>query len=324
MALSPSLTPGCRHQYGLTLSSTNAALEALGLLGELRQRDVPSRSHWVFRHDGEVLGYFGNAFAERRPLPERGNMRVPRQVLRQMLLDRLEPQTVTWGCKLEAFAERPGGVTLTFACGRVVEAAALVGADGIHSLVRRCREPRAAIPEYLGVLAVVGLSEHSHALLHERGFYTVDGCARLFTMPYSEPTPTSKALTMWQLSIRLPEGEARALAAAGDAPLLEELSRRVRHWRKCSPFSPGLVYERRLKESSNFSKRSCRADAPVPDLLQHTQDLWAAPLCDAPPPPPPAKGATSVVTLVGDAAHPMVSTDRMFLFCFSLPFGLLK
>ena len=132
-----------------------------------------------------------------------------------------------------------------------------------------------------------------------------------------------KALTMWQLSIRLPEGEARALAAAGDAPLLEELSRRVRHWRKCSPFPPAFA-ARRLKESSHFSKRSCRADAPVPDLLQRTQDLWAAPLCDAPPPPPPAKGATSLITLVGDAAHPMVSTDRMFLFCFSLPFGLLK
>ena len=33
--------------------------------------------------------------------------------------------------------------------------------------------------------------------------------------------------------------------------------------------------------------------------------MWAAPLFDAPPPPPPPKGSRSVVTVLGDSAHPM-------------------
>jgi salicylate hydroxylase len=285
-----------RQGYGLTLSTTNSALAALGLLEELRQRDVPSRSHFVFGSDGEILGYFGNALTGRgrgdRPLPDRGNLRVPRQVLRQMLLDRLAPGTVEWSCQLTDFAEHPaakggggGGVTLTFASGEVVEAAALIGADGIHSAVRCQRRPLAQPPEYLGVLAVVGITEVAHPLLHERGFYTLDGQIRLFTMPFSRAAGPSgqPAQTMWQLSLSMPEAEARSLAAGGSAALLQELQRRCKDWH-----------------------------APVPAMLHGTDPgaLWAAPLCDAPPPPAPKKGSSSVVTVLGDAAHPMGKQAR--------------
>ena len=34
-------------------------------------------------------------------------------------------------------------------------------------------------------------------------------------------------------------------------------------------------------------------------------ELWARPLYDRDPMPPPKKGAKSLVTLLGDAAHPM-------------------
>ncbi len=278
-----------RQGYGLTLSTTNSALAALGLLEELRQRDVPSRSHFVFKSDGEVLGYFGNAFSKLehgdRPLPDRGNLRVPRQVLRQMLLDRLAPGTVEWGHQLADFVDHPpakggagGGVTLTFASGKVVEAAALIGADGIHSVVRCRRKPVADLPGYLGVLAVVGITPVTHPLLHERGFYTLDGRMRMFTMPFSRAEDGQPAQTMWQLSMSMPELEARSLAASDAADLLRELQCRCRDWH-----------------------------APVPEMLRGTDpgSLWAAPLCDAHPPPAPKKGSSSAVTVLGDAAHPM-------------------
>ncbi len=278
-----------RQGYGLTLSTTNSALTALGLLEELRQRDVPSRSHFVFKSDGETLGYFGNAFSQiehgNRPLPDRGNLRVPRQVLRQMLLDRLAPGTVEWGHQLANFVDHPpakggagGRVTLTFTSGKVVEAAALIGADGIHSVVRCRRRPAADPPGYLGVLAVVGITPVAHPLLDERGFYTLDGQMRMFTMPFSCAENGQPAQTMWQLSMSMPEVEARSLAASDPTDLLRELQCRCRDWH-----------------------------APVPEMLRGTDpgSLWAAPLCDAHPPPAPKKGCSSAVTVLGDAAHPM-------------------
>ena len=139
--------------YGLTLSTTNAALEALGLLEELRERDTPSHAHWVFEGSGAVMGYFGRAFCGDREGEERqrGNIRVPRQVLRKMLLKRLKPGTVVWDSRLRGFQQcadpADGGassVRLAFepradgsahpADGSCV--ALLVGADGVRSRVR--------------------------------------------------------------------------------------------------------------------------------------------------------------------------------------------
>lgn len=92
--------------YGMTLSTTNTALEELGLLEELRERDTTSSSHYVFAANGEILGYFGGAFQPSRPQTgERGNLRVPRQILRQMLLSRLKPGTVRWGTEVMHFEE---------------------------------------------------------------------------------------------------------------------------------------------------------------------------------------------------------------------------
>ena len=49
----------------------------------------------IFIGDGVVLMYFGQAFSAKKTSADglRGNLRVPRKVLRQMLLDRLAPGT---------------------------------------------------------------------------------------------------------------------------------------------------------------------------------------------------------------------------------------
>ena len=74
------------------------------------------------------------------------------------------------------------------------------------------------------------------------------------------------------------EAEARELAGVGAETLLSVLGKRFADWHD-----------------------------PVPALIASTPPsaVWAAPLCDAPPPPPPKKGSRTVVTVVGDAAHPM-------------------
>ena len=76
--------------YGLTLSyNPKGPLGKLGVLEKVAREDCKSREHYVFSEKGEVIGYFGNAFRnwEHFKTGQRGNLRVPRQVLRQILID---------------------------------------------------------------------------------------------------------------------------------------------------------------------------------------------------------------------------------------------
>jgi salicylate hydroxylase len=61
---------------------------------------------------------------------------VHRAHLHQGLLDLLEPGTVRLGLRCTGIAERPGEVELRFADGSATTADLVVGADGIHSVVR--------------------------------------------------------------------------------------------------------------------------------------------------------------------------------------------
>ena len=45
-----------RQGYGVTLSETNAALDGLGILDDLRARNTRSCAHWTFHSTGRVLG----------------------------------------------------------------------------------------------------------------------------------------------------------------------------------------------------------------------------------------------------------------------------
>ena len=285
-----------RQGYGMTLSSSeNGPLAKLGILDACLESDCASYCHWVFAPSvstilssavmyfqtthvhrlpqGEVIGYYGRAFKD-NTLPHRsqcdeksidsnhrkrggGNLRVPREYLRQLLLNELQPGTVQWGKKFKDCQANPcalstagsNALQVLFDDGTSVTTDLLVGADGLKSNVRLCRQrswensqqhiqsttistkpldipvngtnsrvkkvnDRAPL-EYLGVSVIIGLSSCTHPLLVEQGFYVVDGTNRLFTMPFSVPTPgdpNSKRLCMWQLSFSgLSEGKCLAV-----------------------------------------------------------------------------------------------------------------
>jgi 2-polyprenyl-6-methoxyphenol hydroxylase-like FAD-dependent oxidoreductase len=83
----------------------------------------------------------------------------------------------------------------------------LIAADGVHSSVVSKLAPQCE-PRSLHVGIVLGISENfNHALLRERGFYTVDGKHRLFIMPYEGDQFACKRRVMWQLSYRLDNEE---------------------------------------------------------------------------------------------------------------------
>ncbi|NOU34275.1 MAG: FAD-dependent monooxygenase [Polyangiaceae bacterium] len=83
-------------------------------------------------------------------LPEHVN--VNRATLREVLLGDLD---VRFGKTLATFEEHTDGVTLAFADGSRAEADILVGADGIRSIVRTQRAPRATTQDS-GVRAIYG------------------------------------------------------------------------------------------------------------------------------------------------------------------------
>jgi 2-polyprenyl-6-methoxyphenol hydroxylase-like FAD-dependent oxidoreductase len=206
---------------------------ALRELGIKLPHDVPSKSHYIFSTNGEIVGFFGRAFLTTddgkptQPKKNTFNVHIPRQQLRQMLVERLNPGTIEWGRRLGSYSELPSGdgIELVFEDGSRETAAVLIGADGIRSVVRRQKVADAL--SYLGVVVVLGIAECRHPLLRERIFETVDGASRLYAMPFD-----AAGRYMWQLSFPCPEPQARALCAGGGggARLREEVVRICGAW----------------------------------------------------------------------------------------------
>lgn len=195
--------------------------------------------------DGSIMGYFGNAFSKHRGAGQRGNLRVPRKTLRRMLMEKLQCTSIHWGHRFldYDFDSSKEKYTIRFAnAGAMgstkVVADLLVAADGIRSAIlskiyhfhRSCPAPpegdmqreiisdttavnnklHPSRPNEIGlrhtnVRLILGIAEFTHPLLYERGFYTLDGKHRLFTMPLSSNRfdQQKKNRIMWQLSFSL-------------------------------------------------------------------------------------------------------------------------
>ena len=159
-----------KQGYGLTVQGTDLR-DGLGI--DLTADDAPSTSHYTFKQDGTVLGFFGEAFGtggekSEKKASSKASARfahVPRQIMRLRMLERLKPGTVRWGSRLRSFELRGRNVAeenadeetkkndasndddaaaasrravrVTLEDGSVIDACLLVGSDGIHSTTRR-------------------------------------------------------------------------------------------------------------------------------------------------------------------------------------------
>jgi 2-polyprenyl-6-methoxyphenol hydroxylase-like FAD-dependent oxidoreductase len=256
-------------QQGFTM------LRKLGFtMQQLRVLGTTSDAHVTLDQDGVVLGMTGRArwgAADNNSI-KRFNIQVPRQTLRQILYDELSPDTVQWGKKLIDI--NANNQTLSFDDGSSAEYDMIVAADGIWSQFTR-HHPLS----YLGVIVILGrgtiATSNELNLGVDKIWQTVDGITRMYAMPFG-----SGGETMWQLSWRCSEEQAKTLSGRPEA-LLQEALRRTDGWH-----------------------------APWAELLHSTRpcDVTGYPAYDkCPVPDYSLSGALLLprMAVLGDAAHPL-------------------
>jgi len=271
--------------YGLTLQQASKSVAALGILS--LEKGMFSTRHMVHTTEGKVIGEWGSRkwlASGAKPSPKRKNVHIARQALRLTLLEQLGgSNAVQWGHQLINFKQGEGeGVDLSFQVEgelKTAKADLVVGADGIRSAVRRLLIGEESTPlRYLGCIVILGICAledleglESSLLDSKTVFQTANGHERIYMMPYA---PGS---VMWQLSFPMSEAEAKALSAQGAQALKDEACRRTQ-WH-----------------------------APIPQILAATQTAQVSgyPVYDRALLDPEVLKNGSLVTLLGDAAHPM-------------------
>jgi len=113
------------------------ALRAGGIEAEVTGRGSPTRTLQIRDETGRVLSNLdATAFESRFGA---GVVGFHRATLHAALLDLIEPASIRLDCPVRSFGETSNGVFVELETGERVEGAALVGADGLRSAVRRQR-----------------------------------------------------------------------------------------------------------------------------------------------------------------------------------------
>eukprot|EP01041_Mallomonas_annulata_P008819 gene8819-18250_t len=251
-----------RQGYGLTLQQGVMCMRALGFTSI--SGGVVSTSHASYSPNGDILGKDG-----------RHNIHLPRQRLRQILIEQISPENIIWNKKFLEYEDfcNEDGVRVEFQDNTSYTCSVLVAADGIYSTIRKQKLPDASL-EYLGLMVILGITmniEFDSGVKKIRQW--LDGSNRVFTMPFDSTQ------TMWQMSFPLDEETAFTISASPES-LKEEAIRR------CGSWHPDLS---RILNSTDVSLVSGH---PVYDRL--------------PLDPVILRGQEhSRVTMLGDAVHPM-------------------
>jgi 2-polyprenyl-6-methoxyphenol hydroxylase-like FAD-dependent oxidoreductase len=242
------------------------ALDALGLGDRVRERCVPLRRALLASYRGRVLQRL--ALDALGPAGAAGTYVSHRAELHALLAAAVPPGTVTTGRECTGVYLRTAAGIAHFADGSRVAAAVIVGADGIHSVVREELWPGTTLRYsgqtcYRGVARLpagypAGVDPHEIVEVHGPG----QRCG---------VCPIDGERVYWWAALNAPAGVVEETAARGDV-----LQRSFAGW----PFGlPALV-----------------AATPPAEILRN--DLVdRAPL---------AAWSRGPATLLGDAAHPML------------------
>ncbi|MEM8632678.1 MAG: flavin-dependent oxidoreductase [Pseudomonadota bacterium] len=268
-----------------TLPHAIGELSAIGLLDRLDEVAVRTKAliyktadgcNIVAQPRGTYAGHAAPQFSVHR-----GRLQ---QVLFDAVLARLGPDAVVTDRRLVRFEDTGKAVTAQFQArdgsGETITADILVGADGIHSTVRKHFYPDQGPPTWNGILMWRGATWWPQFL---------DGCTmivaggmrrKLVLYPIAhDPARPGMALTNWVVCAKL--GDAATPIPGRD------------DWSRPAPQAEALDHA-----DGHLSV----PETDILALIRATDEIFLYPMCDRNPLPRWSHGR---VTLLGDAAHPM-------------------
>lgn len=204
-------------------------------------------------------------------------------VLHQAVIQRLGPDAIHTGCRVDGFEQSATGVSLGFVTRTGERGSAsgdlLVGADGIHSTLRARLYPEEGPPIWNGVMLWRGCTQWPRWLDGRTMAIAGGNFSKFVFYPIARDEGDLRPLTNWAVM-------ARTGANGASPPRPEDWSRR------------GV-----LEDAVSFVRDRFRLDFADPAaIIEATADFYEYPNCDRDPLP---RWSFGRVTLLGDAAHPM-------------------
>lgn len=265
-----------RQGYSLTIQKNGfEALHKLGIADEIQQigNDCLILGMTTYNHLGKII--LSKSKRSNRTRRYR-NFAVPRQSLRQCLIDKLISDTIHWNkafVRYETILDDPTHVRVWFSDNTSVIGRALIGCDGVHSCIRK--QMLEDNLNYLDVWALNGISSHNNnnQFFRNQTMQILDGKSRLFIKPYLSHQ------SMWQFTFRVLK----------DDDIYQQLSQN----------DSELYLNTVVTATKDWFQ-------PIPEFISGTQlcDIRAGPLFDRDPLDTINKDI-ACVTMLGDAVHPM-------------------